>query len=65
MTEQYKTGDKCPKSGRWLQVETKEVSWHEEGDKFPGYYKKVDEAINGAPLYDVSVSRRAYYELVE
>lgn len=59
----YKTGDKCPKSGYWEQIETCEQMWHEKGDEFPPYYEKVGEDKNGTPLFN-QMAKRAHYQYI-
>lgn len=47
--EILETGEKCPRTGQWEQVETGKIDWDEIGDKFPplipfpNYKKEVSD----------------------
>lgn len=45
MKKKYSTGEKCPKEGYWLQIETGDITWHTTEDYFaprpPGFKAPV------------------------
>ena len=61
MSNEYKTGDICPKSGNWLLVENNKIEQIIKGDKFGGYYEKVRETENGVSIYNTE-EKRAHWQ---
>jgi hypothetical protein len=51
MSNKYKTGDPCPKSGIWLRIEDNEKIPMEKDDPFPPYYIKTGKVESGASIY--------------
>ncbi len=64
MEEIKKTGESCPKSGRWIQRETGEINYYEKGDMFGGYHEIVKENENGTPIYS-DATKSAHYVYVD
>ena len=51
MSNKYKTGDPCPKSGIWLRIEDNEKIPIDKDDPFPCYYVKTGKVESGASIY--------------
>lgn len=64
ISKQYKkSGDTCPTSGKWRQIETGKISWHEQGDIF-AYYEKNKTDKYGIPRYNLPIIT-VHYELLD
>jgi hypothetical protein len=61
--EKGQTRERCPRSGYWRQIETREKIYFNEGDLFPFYYKLIGKDNNGTPLYEEE-PLFAHYEFV-
>ncbi len=60
---EYKTGDKCPKSGFWLRIEDNKQISIDKDEPFPGYYVKTKRAESGASIYS-DAPKRAHFKFI-
>ncbi len=60
MSNKYKTGDPCPKSGIWLRIEDNEKIQMIKGDLFSSYHVKTGKHEGGESLYSDEPKRGHY-----
>ena len=64
MSNKYKTGDPCPKSGIWLRIEDNEIIPMDKDDPFPSYYIKTGKVKSGASIYNAE-PKRAHFKFIK
>ncbi len=63
MSNKYKTGDPCPKSGIWLRIEDNKKIPINKDDTFPGYYVKTGKAESVVSSYSDG-QKRAHFKFI-